>query len=346
MSRARNLADLLDSNGDVVSGALDNVPPSNDASALTTGTLPVDRVPYVGRRNLIINGAMNVSQRGDYTTAVATTDGTYRVDRWQAETFGPTINFQHITADQPTGLSNSKSIKVITTSTGSGNIGHQQKVEDYKLFSNQTFTISAWIKTNRSDVRLSYFDGSTTYGQKTTAGSGEWEYISETFTNNRTSSQFVLFIKAVGSDGSSVSFSSGDYVEITGVQLEVGSVATPFEHRSYGEELALCQRYFYSVNITGAVCVGASSSLAHGSIYFPVVMRTNPTITGETVNRMTNFDVVDYSGSYAFNSPNNASNSLTAYSYAQSSGSTWSTGIPLSVNPTSQSAILTADAEL
>ena len=44
MSKARTLADLLDSNGDVVSGALDNVPPSNDASALTTGTLPIARI--------------------------------------------------------------------------------------------------------------------------------------------------------------------------------------------------------------------------------------------------------------------------------------------------------------
>jgi hypothetical protein len=44
MSRARNLADLLDANGDVASGALDNVPPSNDASALTTGTLPIARI--------------------------------------------------------------------------------------------------------------------------------------------------------------------------------------------------------------------------------------------------------------------------------------------------------------
>jgi hypothetical protein len=44
MSKARNLADLLDTNGDVVSAALDNVPPSNDASALTTGTLPIARI--------------------------------------------------------------------------------------------------------------------------------------------------------------------------------------------------------------------------------------------------------------------------------------------------------------
>jgi hypothetical protein len=44
MSKARNLADLLDASGDVASGALDNVPPSNDASALTTGTLPIARI--------------------------------------------------------------------------------------------------------------------------------------------------------------------------------------------------------------------------------------------------------------------------------------------------------------
>lgn len=48
MSRARDLADLLDASGDVKSAALDNVPPSNDASALTTGTLPAARLPSSG----------------------------------------------------------------------------------------------------------------------------------------------------------------------------------------------------------------------------------------------------------------------------------------------------------
>ena len=45
MTRTRNMADLLDSSGDIKSSALDNVPPSNDASALTTGTLPAARLP-------------------------------------------------------------------------------------------------------------------------------------------------------------------------------------------------------------------------------------------------------------------------------------------------------------
>ena len=44
MTRTRNMADLLDSSGDIKSSALDNVPPSNDASALTTGTLPAARL--------------------------------------------------------------------------------------------------------------------------------------------------------------------------------------------------------------------------------------------------------------------------------------------------------------
>ena len=63
MSKARDLADFQGS-----------------ASALTTGTLPVDRVPYVGRRNLIINGAMQVAQRGTSVTIPSTTP-TYTLDR-------------------------------------------------------------------------------------------------------------------------------------------------------------------------------------------------------------------------------------------------------------------------
>ena len=70
--------------------------------------------------------------------------------------------------------------------------------------------------------------------------------------------------------------------ELTGVQLEVGSVATDFEHRSYAQELALCQRYYYML------CTGDDKSIGTGSIYtdnyvfndisFPVTMRTNPSL--------------------------------------------------------------------
>ena len=75
---------------------------------------------------------------------------------------------------------------------------------------------------------------------------------------------------------------AADYYEITGVQLEVGSTATDFEHRSYGEELALCQRYYQQT--TGIyhpiLRAYAPSATALGiSVDFPVTMRVIPTLT-------------------------------------------------------------------
>jgi hypothetical protein len=69
---------------------------------------------------------------------------------------------------------------------------------------------------------------------------------------------------------------------ITGVQLEVGSVATPFERRPYGTELALCQRYYYKIqaNVAGSLfCIGrnANTTVAFGGVFFPVTMRISPT---------------------------------------------------------------------
>ena len=68
--------------------------------------------------------------------------------------------------------------------------------------------------------------------------------------------------------------------EITGVQLEVGSQATAFEHRSFGEELALCQRYCYVIS-DGTLGMGAQKSDTQiiGTIAFPVTMRATPTAT-------------------------------------------------------------------
>jgi len=73
---------------------------------------------------------------------------------------------------------------------------------------------------------------------------------------------------------------------ITGYQLEVGSAATPFEHRSYGETLALCQRYYYQSGYNGGTvygggslcCVAFNANEAGGPNTFPVTMRAAPTV--------------------------------------------------------------------
>ena len=105
-------------------------------------------------------------------------------------------------------------------------------------------------------------------------------------------------------DNTSTWYTTNDATwEITGVQLEVGSVATDFEHRSFAQEIALCQRYCYVITLqngdnAGIVGQVLNSSTARGIIYFPVPMRDEPTYTGSAT--ICRYEAADSSDDFNF----------------------------------------------
>ena len=189
----------------------------------------------------------------------------------------------------------------------------------------QMFTVSFWVKSSIAGgyaIGLYYDDGSSS--SKYTGNPykidavNTWEYKTITFNapsggveiaNDSTTGLRLYFCLSAGTNftggTSGVWGTTSDWFvgqtanidgtlnatfQITGVQLELGKVATPFEHRSYGEELALCQRFFtrlpyvdnsYSASGYGPLAHGSgySSSTVYATLVFPTMMRAAPTVT-------------------------------------------------------------------
>jgi len=239
------MAVVINGSGTVTGLAVGGLPDGTvDAGTLATDSVTAAKIPDTveadlksGRKNLIINGAMQVSQRGDYTTATANVgSGNYYLDRFNVT---PTLG---MTVQQSTGYpkSQSKTYKLNVTATdGTGNIQTVQPIEDD--YTGYELTLSAWVKSNNVNARLNVLNG--TWGHSVThSGNGEWEKLTTTFTCTTSNLQIAAAISTEGM--ANVSLPQNDYIEISQMQLEVGSQATEFEHRSYGEELALCQRYY------------------------------------------------------------------------------------------------------
>ena len=288
-----------------------------------------------GRRNLIINGAMQVAQRG---TSVSTTGNTFapisvdRISLGSAGTGHSTYTAEQ-SSDAPDGFQ--YSFKVTTTSAVTlGSNGYQRvnyPIEGYiasqigygKSWS-KSITLSFWVKSNNpGNFSLAFNTVGTTNRFHsvvyTIEQSGVWEYKTITipgdivnYSQNVTNGigLYLAFALRASSnwystnnnnkwvnqtDGSrhyghnvNVGSVNGDYWAITGVQLEVGKNATEFEHRSYGEELALCQRYCYVIRgdwpaaTAGEVLVGNGvwngTNAAYIKIEHPVTMLKVPAI--------------------------------------------------------------------
>jgi len=293
-------------------------------------TIDGQQLPTAGplsNRNLIINGAMKVAQRGTSST----TSGYGSVDRYFTQYVDGTVTHTQtaITSESPYDEGFRSVLRITNTSASSaaGSIRSCfQYIEAQNLAnsgwnyasSSSYVTLSFWVRSSVEQEFYGYlrtFDG-TEQGYSFSLGTlsaSTWTKVTKVIPGNSNitvdddngAGLQVNISPFWGTDftdaGNTLNawgaFASGnrtpDYTntwantagatfDITGVQLEVGSKATPFEHRSYGDELARCQRYFYRVadGTSQALGLGVNytSSKMFCAITFPVTMRIIPTL--------------------------------------------------------------------
>lgn len=225
-----------------------------------------------GFKNWIINGNPSISQRGDYSSATSATNATYYADRWKTSFSGMTCDIQSFTTNQPTTRSTT-SIRITATSTATGVSRLRQEVEHGGYLYNQSVTIGAWVKSNTSNAG---FPTSQASGRH--SGGGDWEFLYYTVTITGATTN-IVYIGIQSTSGGTVSISSGDYCEFTMAQQEEGSFTTPFEHRPYGLELSLCQRYYEYVNNMTFAFYEEAGNYGRVPISFNTAKREIPTIT-------------------------------------------------------------------
>ena len=275
------------------------------------------------RRNLVINGAMQISQRIG-TTATAITSGAYGIDRFFGYYSGNSWTTQQV-VDAPAGFYNSMKLAVTGTTTPTYSF-FGQKIEGYNVnriglgtANCQSFTVSFYVKSSVAGIYsisvgngagdLAYpvqytINSTNTWERKSMTipaiTSGTWEVGNGTGiflrfnmgspsgrTDTANGWRSGNFDGADGSTGAVTwATTSGATYNITGLQVEVGDSASDFEHRSFGEEMRLCQRYFYSTQSDGgtadyrfAISDGANGVYINSYINLPVSMRATPSGT-------------------------------------------------------------------
>ena len=220
-----------------------------------------------GRRNLLINGGFDVWQRG--TTFTTPSAHYYAADRWQiyrASSSLTTTTRESFNVGQPEVPGNPRHfMRVSNVPDADGTwLEIAQHIEDVTQFSDKWVTLSFWMRANKpQEAQEDYWTFQYNFGSGGSPSSDyqaamtpkfdiytEWRYY-----------EFPVYLadiqgKTIGTDGVHTSslklqllrgnaVAADTYYDIANVQLELGRGATPFENRSYGEELALCQRYYH-----------------------------------------------------------------------------------------------------
>ena len=287
-------------------------------------------------RNVIINGAMQVAQRGTSTASI-TTGGYYTADRYRTNISGAAGTWtQSQTADAPTGSGFNNCLKMLCTTAktpldAGSELAIVQRFEGQNLqsirkgtASARSITASFWVKANKTGTYIcelyDYNNSRHANRSYTITTADVWQYVTivfppdttAAFTNDANLSLHLCWFLAAGSNFTSgtlqttwgtavtanravgqvnLADATSNYWQVTGVQLEAGAVATPFEFEQISETLAKCQRYFYSSfsSVVGTSETAASrfrAATTSGGTFaldfqmpLPVIMRTNPTVT-------------------------------------------------------------------
>jgi hypothetical protein len=293
---------------------------SNGASALPTFQ-DAAASPYV-LKNRIINGDMRIDQRNAGASITPTATGTYSLDRWICALPQSSKYSVQQSSTAPTGYSNSLLVTSLSAYTvgAAEQFSVSQRIEGYNVSDFNlgtanavTFTISFWVRSSLTgtfggSLRNSAQDRSYPFSY-TISTANTWEQKTVTLTGDTTGTWIgatngigltITFGIGVGSTlsgtagawaganypsatgATSVLGTNGATLYITGVQLEIGSTATPFERRLYNQELANCQRYYYRLfpavtNNTFAFGFASSTVAVPAALSFPVEMRIAPT---------------------------------------------------------------------
>ena len=264
---------------------------------------PSSGAPVVAGKNAVINGAFDVWQRGTSSTASTNTAVYSGADRWQHYSGGTT---NYTLSRQSSGLTGFQycarvARNAASTATNLNWFTHTIESADCYKFAGQTVTLSFYARaganfsaasnyisvlmdsgTGTDQNILNGFTGSTVILSSGATLTTSWQRFTFTMSVASTATQLGLYIRntPVGTAG------AADHYEITGVQLEVGSVATQFSRAggTIAGELAACQRY--CVKFTPAtnngyerigISLGTNSSGQSIFLNLPVEMRTYPT---------------------------------------------------------------------
>lgn len=249
-------------------------------------------------KNRVINGGFDNWQRG---TSFTNLHG-YNADRWLAT--GATavplqvISRQTITPGDLSGTSLQYFWRQnVTNVNGATNISNQTRIEDVTTFAGQTVTLSFYAKAD--SARTITMSLNQNFGS---GGSGDYFGANNTFNITTAWTRFQVSVDLPSISGKTIGANNFLYVNATmplstftidwtGVQLELGAVATPFTRAggTIAGELLACQRYYYRNTDTTSADVFLNSGMASStteiicSVALPVCMRTKPSVL-ESVN--------------------------------------------------------------